>query len=90
MSLDLEFYPLKIERWGDFEKLFGKRGACGGCWCMWWRLKRSEFERQKGDGNKQAMKRIVASGEVPGIFAYAGGEAVAWCSVAPRENYTAL
>jgi len=88
--LDLEFYPLKIERWGDFEKLFGKRGACGGCWCMWWRLKRSEFERQKGDGNKQAMKRIVASGEVPGIFAYAGGEAVAWCSVAPRENYTAL
>jgi hypothetical protein len=58
----LEFYPLTAERWTDFEKLFGKRGACGGCWCMWWRLKRSEFERQKGEGNRKAIKRIVDSG----------------------------
>jgi GNAT superfamily N-acetyltransferase len=87
---DLEFYPLTAERWADFEKLFGKRGACGGCWCMWWRLKRSEFERQKGEGNRKAIKRIVDSGEVPGILAYANGQAVAWCSVAPREAYPAL
>lgn len=57
---------------------------------MWWRLKRSEFDRQKGEGNKWAMRQIVASGEIPGILAYAGSEAVAWCSVAPRENYSAL
>jgi GNAT superfamily N-acetyltransferase len=87
---DLEFYPLTAKRWTDFEKLFGKRGACGGCWCMWWRLKRSEFERQKGEGNRKAIKRIVDSGEVPGILAYAKGQAVAWCSVAPRETYSLL
>jgi GNAT superfamily N-acetyltransferase len=87
---DLEFYPLTPERWADFEKLFGKRGACGGCWCMWWRLKRSEFERQKGEGNRKAMKRIVDSGEVPGIIAYTSNQAVAWCSVASREAYSAL
>ena len=86
----LEFYPLTVERWADFEKLFGKRGACGGCWCMWWRLQRSEFERQKGEGNRQAIKRIVGSGEVPGILAYANNQAVAWCSVAPREAYLTL
>jgi len=88
--LDLEFYPLTPERWADFEKLFGKNGACGGCWCMWWRLKRSEFERQKGEGNRRAMKRIVDSGEIPGILAYAKGQAIAWCSVAPREAYSLL
>ena len=87
---DLEFYPLTPERWADFEKLFGKRGACGGCWCMWWRLKRSEFERQKGEGNRMAMKRIVDSGEVPGILAYARDQPIAWCSVAPKEAYPAL
>jgi GNAT superfamily N-acetyltransferase len=90
MGLDLEFHPLTVERWADFEKLFGEHGACGGCWCMWWRLKRSEFERQKGEGNKQAIKRIVNSGEMPGILAYAGNQAVAWCAVAPREAYSTL
>jgi GNAT superfamily N-acetyltransferase len=57
---------------------------------MWWRLKRSEFERQKGEGNRRAMKRIVDSGEIPGILAYAKDQAIAWCSVAPREDYSLL
>jgi GNAT superfamily N-acetyltransferase len=57
---------------------------------MWWRLKRSEFERQKGEGNRRAMKRVVDSGEIPGILAYAKGQPIAWCSVAPREAYPAL
>jgi GNAT superfamily N-acetyltransferase len=88
--LGLKFYPLTSKRWKDLEKLFGPRGACGGCWCMWWRLKRSQFQKQQGEGNKKALKRIVNSGEIPGILAYAGGEPIAWCSVAPREAYPVL
>lgn len=87
---DLEFYPLITKRWVDLEALFGEHGACGGCWCMWWRLKRSEFERQKGEGNRMALKAIVDSGEVPGILAYAKGQPVGWCAVAPREAYPTL
>jgi GNAT superfamily N-acetyltransferase len=89
-SASLEFHPLTISRWKDFEKLFGKNGACGGCWCMWWRISRSEFEMQKGEGNRRAMKAIVQSGEVPGILAYQGREPVGWCSVAPRERFHSL
>jgi len=85
-----EFYPLTPDRWSDFEKLFGPRGACGGCWCMWYRLKRSEFEKQKGEGNKKAMKTLVDGGAVPGIMAYSDGKPVAWCAVAPREDFSAL
>jgi len=88
--LDLEVYPLTSERWADLEELFGENGACGGCWCMWWRLKRSEFERQKGEGNRKALKKIVDSGRIPGILAYAKGQPIAWCSVAPRETYPTL
>ncbi len=87
---DLEFHPLTINRWKDLESLFGERGACGGCWCMWWRLKRSEFERQKGKKNKVALKKIVKSGQVPGIIAYSEGRPIAWCSVGPRETFPAL
>lgn len=86
----LEFHPLTSERWGDFEELFGARGAYGGCWCMWWRLTRREFEEGQGDGNRKAMHSIVSGGEVPGILAYKGGKAVGWCSVAPRETYGSL
>lgn len=89
-AVRLVFHPLTPERWEDLVALFGERGACGGCWCMWWRLKRSEFEERKGARNKRAMKRIVESGEVPGILAYADGEPVGWCAVAPRESYPVL
>lgn len=57
---------------------------------MCWRLKRSQFEKQKGAGNKKALKKIVAAGEVPGLLAYAGREPVGWCSVAPREAFPVL
>ena len=57
---------------------------------MWWRLKRFEFAKRTGRKNKIAMKRIVESGEVPGLLAYADGNPVGWCSVAPRERFPVL
>jgi GNAT superfamily N-acetyltransferase len=36
------------------------------------------------------LKRIVDVGEVPGLLAYADGQPVAWCSLAPRETFPAL
>jgi GNAT superfamily N-acetyltransferase len=90
MTLKLTFYPLTFDRWDDFAGLFGERGACGGCWCMLWRLKRSEFEKNKGDGNRDAMRALVEAGAEPGLLAYHDGRAVGWCAVAPREQYPAL
>lgn len=82
--------PLTPDRWSDLERLFGPRGACGGCWCMWWRLPRSRFERQKGAANRRAFKKIVASGAVPGLLAYVGREPVGWCAVQPRDEFAGL
>jgi len=82
-----EFYPLTVERWEEFEQLFGSRGACGGCWCMWWRTTAAEFERSKGEPNREAMKRLVESGCEPGILAYLDGRPVGWCSVGPRADF---
>lgn len=87
---DFQFVPLTPGRWSDLERLFGERGACGGCWCMWWRLPRSEFQARKGEANKLAFKELVASGRMPGILAYRDDEPVAWCAVEPREAYPVL
>ena len=89
-KLKLKFHPATPSRWPDLEELFGERGACGGCWCMFWRLPRKEFDAGKGAPNKKALKRIVSAGQEPGIIAYAAKEPIGWCALAPRQIYVAL
>ena len=90
MNLELEFRALTPDLWDDFESLFGERGACGGCWCMWFRLSHRQFEADKGERNREAMQALVAAGKTPGVLAYHGDLAVGWCSVAPREEFVRL
>ena len=87
---ELYFHPLTPERWGDLERLFGEKGAYGGCWCMWWRLTGPQYKECRGQANKDAFKAVVDAGEVPGILAYSGDEPVAWCAIAPREAHLRL
>src|SRR5437867_10355758 len=80
----ITFHPLTPARWKDFEALFGPRGACAACWCMFWKLSRPEWTRGQGAGNKCAIKKLVGEGDPPGILAYIGGKPAAWCSFGPR------
>ena len=89
IASDLQIHPLTPERWSDLETLFGEKGAVGGCWCMWWRMNGREYDANKGANNREALKSIVESGEVPGLLAYHEGRAVGWCSIAPREAFAA-
>lgn len=57
---------------------------------MYWCLPRAQFEAQKGEGNRRALRARVAAGEVPGLLGYLAGEPVAWCAVEPRERYPGL
>lgn len=84
----LTIHPLTHDRWPDFEALFGPRGACGGCWCMTPRLPRGEFERNKGEGNRQSLRSMVQRGEIPGVLGFLGNKAIAWCSLGPREQFS--
>jgi len=86
----VEVHPLTADRWGDFERLFGPRGASGGCWCMFWRLRSSENARNTGADNKRAMRQIVDSGEPPGLLAYVDDEPAGWCSIEPREKFARI
>lgn len=86
----MTYAPLTPDRWDDLERLFGERGACAGCWCMWWRLSAKAWTAGKGAANRKAFRSIVADGEVPGVLAYDRGEPVGWCAVAPREAYLRL
>ncbi len=85
---ELTFEPLSRATWGMFTELFGERGACGNCWCMYFRLRPQEFvDGKKDGGNKAKMRELVWSGMPTGIMGVHQGKAIAWCAFAPREDY---
>lgn len=89
-ELDLSFHPLTQKLWHDFELLFGRHGACGGCWCMFWKLRGREYDESKGDTARQMQKSVVDSKTVPGLMAYSEGYPVGWIAVEPRSAYSRL
>ena len=88
--MNFAFRPLEKSTWSDLERLFGARGACGGCWCMAWRLRAKEFQSSKGAVNRNSLHCLAESGAPVGILAFDGAAAVGWCAVAPREVYVRL
>lgn len=87
----LTFEPLTKSNWNKFISLFGEKGACGNCWCMYYRLSQSRFREGKTEnGNKEAMKKIVWDNKPSGILGFYEGQAIAWCAFAPREDFMRL
>ncbi len=78
--------PLTPEMWPAFERLFGKQGACMGCWCMYWRLPRKEYDAARGADAKRLFKKRVKKGPPPGVVAFIGDEAVGWLQIGPRAD----
>ena len=90
-SGQLSFEPLTKKNWNKFVQLFGDNGACGNCWCMYYRLNKIDFREGKvEDGNKNALKEIVWEGKPTGLIGFYEGDAVAWCALAPREDFIKL
>jgi hypothetical protein len=83
--MKLTISPLTPDLWSALEDLFGKRGACNGCWCMYWRLG-PEYFRRPHEENRRALRRIVRQGPPPGLLAFDGELAVGWCQLTPRAD----
>lgn len=88
-SARIRFEPVTAGHWSQLEDLFGEKGACGGCWCMHWRLKASDYNAGKGAGNKRRLRNLTRKFP-PGILALSGKEAVGWISMGPREDFPRL
>jgi GNAT superfamily N-acetyltransferase len=87
--MKLEIRPLTPDLWPALEDLFGEKGACNGCWCMYCRIG-SAYRKQPPSRNKAAFHTIVKRGPPPGLLAFDGDRAVGWCQVTPRDELPAL
>jgi GNAT superfamily N-acetyltransferase len=84
-ATDLTVRPLTPDLWPALEDLFGERGACNGCWCMYWRIG-AAYRRTPRDRNKEAFREVVRRGPPPGLLAFDGDLPVGWCQLTPREE----
>ncbi len=85
----LEVKPVTAVNWPDLEALFEGKGGPSYCWCMAWRPMESRSSADNA-ARKRALHQRVAEGKPIGLVGYLDGEAVAWCSVAPRETFLKL
>jgi predicted GNAT family acetyltransferase len=77
--------------WSDLEELFGEKGACGGCWCMYCRIEKGEkWADVKGAEAKRRLKTMVQNGAVRGLLAYSGNEPIGWCTFGKRTEFSRL
>jgi GNAT superfamily N-acetyltransferase len=92
MQRRLNVRPLSPEDWAVIEALFGDRGACGGCWCMYWRspFGGQKFKARLGETNRKDFRALVEAGSVHGVLAFDGDRPVGWCSIGPREDFPYL
>lgn len=87
----LKIIDLTPDLWPALEELFGRNGACGGCWCMYWRLEKGRrWEDLKGVRAKRRLKALVQRAEALGALAFAGDEPVGWCAYGPRRDFARL
>lgn len=87
----LKVRDLSPALWPALETLFGPRGACGGCWCMYWRLEKGEpWDDLKGAPAKRRFRQLVVAGKARGAIAFAGKEPVGWIAYGPRQDFPRL
>jgi predicted GNAT family acetyltransferase len=78
--------PLTPDLWPDFEALFGKQGACYGCWCTHFRLPPAVRRTADHVGNKAHIRARIEAGPPPGLLAFDGSRAIGWMQIGPRSD----
>jgi len=80
---------LKKDDWPAIEELFGARGACGGCWCMSWRIPHGGkmWREAVGEPNRKAFRKLVTCGKAHGVLAFDGKTPVGWCAFGLRAEF---
>ena len=85
LSMKLTVRPLTPDLWPALVDLFGEKGACNGCWCMYWRIGNA-YRRAAPEENKAAFEKVVKHGPPPGLPAFKGKVPIAWCLLTPRDT----
>lgn len=78
--------PLTPGLWPAFEELFGKQGACYGCWCTHFRLPPAMRRQNNRESNKNLIRARIEAGPPPGLLSLEDDVATGWMQIGPRAD----
>ncbi|MCX7305358.1 MAG: GNAT family N-acetyltransferase [Hyphomicrobiales bacterium] len=78
--------PLTPDLWPAFEDLFGRQGACYGCWCTYFRLPPAARKANDSQQKKEIIRARIETGPPPGLLALEDGQALGWMQIGPRAD----
>lgn len=84
--MPVDIRPLTPDLWPSFEDLFGKQGACYGCWCTYFRLPPAARKAHDSQSKKAIIRERIEVGPPPGLLAFDDGQAVGWMQIGPRAD----
>ncbi|MCR4268588.1 N-acetyltransferase [Nitratireductor sp. ZSWI3] len=84
--MEHKIVPLTAELWPAFEDLFGRQGACYGCWCTHYRLAPAIRRQNDRERNKDHIRARIEAGPPPGLLALDGMRADGWMQIGPRAD----
>ncbi len=86
----IKISPVGKNNWNAFETFFESKGILRNCWCMAWRMTKEEKKNNTPTCRKQYIKDRVEADIPIGLLANDNGQAIAWCSVAPKDGHKGL
>jgi GNAT superfamily N-acetyltransferase len=91
-ATEVAIRPLKPTDWASIESLFGPRGACAGCWCMYWRVEKGgrSWDALRGQPARRRFRSVVSTGRASGLLAFVQRTPIGWVCVGPYEDFPRL
>jgi GNAT superfamily N-acetyltransferase len=89
--MDVTIVPLDGATWPALATLFEEGGDPRWCWCMFWRVRGTDYSRSTAEANRSSLHALIGRDPAPGLVALdADDRAVGWVSLGPREDFERL
>lgn len=92
MTAQVEILPATADLWPALAQLFDQGGDPKRCWCMYWRVRGSDWSTFTTSRNREQLQELVSRApRPPGLIALDEHRAaIGWVSIGPREEYARL
>lgn len=88
--MSVEILPATAARFDDAEHALTGGGDGPSCQCQWWTIPAAEFRDTTREQKAEMLRAEMTTDPLPGLIAYADGDAAGWVRVGPRTDQPRL